>query len=172
MKRPRVFTQEQKDRAAFLRRQSQAALKISGNGVVQQAAFLTRHLYDPDSQPAGRLVAKAPKARTANPPRKPGEKKRKPRVKHGRWDRPARPRACRLGCCRWASSGINKPCAPGACRASFKNLRTGSDLDSYARIHAGRDRGAANFYQLAALDLAGESPDFETLHQRAEGTAS
>jgi hypothetical protein len=171
----RIRPSEQIARATALRRKSRAMSRISTNvvihhAIVRQAAFLTRHLYDPDAKPAKRFIAEPAKGPVTLPPKVPN----KPRIKvpkkreRGRWDPPARPRACRVRC-RWANNGINKRCEPGACRAAFRNVRDGKGLDSFARIHAGRDRGAADYWQLAAMDLVGEAPSFETVRQRADG---
>jgi hypothetical protein len=79
--------------------------------------------------------------------------------KSGTETRIIQPRQCRKKC----RAGVK--CPIGECFASFANTVTEARLHEYAQVH-GREAGAGNYWELAALELAGERPNPDRLIAR------
>ena len=72
---------------------------------------------------------------------------------------PSRPRRCRKKC------RASVPCPSGQCFASFSSVTSEARLHEYAGIH-GKDQGAGNYWELAALLPIGERPHPARLDER------
>lgn len=75
--------------------------------------------------------------------------------------RSSHPRWCRKKC----RAAVQ--CPLGNCFASFSTVSSEARLHEYAGIH-GADKGAGNFWELAALALIRERPHPKQLHERDE----
>jgi hypothetical protein len=61
-----------------------------------------------------------------------------------------------------------RQCPPGECHAAYCMVHSEQHLYSYAHIHSRQDKGAADYWQYAALEMAGQRPHPETLIARSK----